>query len=221
MHMRSKAFAWTLALVTVMLTAMTLASEIVCADMNGDNGRTIPSARVTIPVRHLIAGDEYTGKTGSVFVLTAEEDKCPMPEGSSGRIKAVHVQGESDPDFGEIVLDYPDAYYYTVSREGGSNELDADMESYRVLIAKLNDGSADMVIWDSHGRKTDEIVYLDNYTAPVRRAPATGDSEMRRQRIVWMFAGVSSLAGLLLAVMLSSAGRERKRQLRGAGGGRP
>ena len=172
MHKIIKALA-----LTLIFTA--LSASFCFADINGDNGKSIPSVVTSIPVKHEIRGDKYTGNDQFTFVLTAEDDKAPMPEGANGRTKTVTVTGAASPDFGEMIFDYPDAYYYTITRSPRPHiNLTEGTESYRVMIAKFNDGTSVMVTWNKDGHKADEISFIDTYKAPVpveKEKPKTGE----------------------------------------------
>lgn len=160
MHRIIKALA-----LTLIFTA--LSASFCFADMNGDNGKSIPSVVASIPVKHEITGDKYTGNDQFTFVLTAEDEKSPMPEGSTGKTKAVTVTGAASPDFGDITFEYPDAYYYTITRQPRVHkDITEGKESYRVMIAKFNDGKYVMVTWNNGGHKADEIKFVDTYKAP-------------------------------------------------------
>ena len=198
--------ALTLALAAAAVLIMLLASTgAAYADMSGQNGKTTPAAFVSIPVKHVITGN-YSGSDSFEFILTARDDSCPMPEGSSGRTKMVTVKGDADPDFGTIRFEYPDAYYYAVSRTDTSIKgLETDMQTYAVMVAKLNDGSTDVVVWNSEGEKVDEITYRDSYTAK-RLTPKTGDEEMRRAIIRWLIICTAAAAGLIIVLVASAAG---------------
>ena len=198
------------------LVSAVMLSGTVFADMSGDNGKVIPAATVRIPVKHVITGDKYDGDDVFDFILTAEDAKNPLPPGSNGRSKSVSVKGAADPDFGDIVLEYPDTYYYTISRpERKYENLTIDYEVYRVMIAKYNDGSTQMVIWNSGGDKAEEIIYADEYTVPEvtkvpdpekpdapkkPQTPKTGDEEIIGQLKIYAGGSILALAALLVIV---------------------
>lgn len=216
MHRKIKALTLTLAMiVTLAATAVNTASASVYADISGENGKTIPTAVVNIPVVHTITGDRYAGDDTFEFLLTAQDDKCPMPEGSSGRVKSVRVKGSENPDFGDISFEYPDEYRYTVSRQEGKYEnLDIGNEEYSVLIIKFNDGTTQMVLQDGRGEKVETITYTDQYKAPSEpavkhKSPKTGDEELRRS--IMLYAGISltAAAGLILILAVTVVRRLR------------
>ena len=162
------------------LIFMMLVSCMPCqADMTGENGKTIPSVSVRIPVIHTIAGDKYKGDDNFLFTLTPEKAGNPMPEGSDGKSCTVTVTGEEQPDFGNITFEYPDEYYYTITREDKKHDdLRVDDSTYRVLVVKYNDAKTHMVIWDEDGIKVENIEYIDEYSKPTSTkvsSPKTGD----------------------------------------------
>lgn len=222
MHRIIKALTLTIA-VTVALTAAVCAAlavtENAYADMTGENGKTIRSAVVNIPVRHRITGDKYDGEDTFEFLLTAQDDKCPMPEGSSGRVRIAKVTGAGDPDFGDMVFEYPDEYHYTVSRQDKKySNLDTDNSVYSVMIAKFNDGTTEMIIWNERGEKVEEICYTDQYrapAAPARRTPKTGDEALRTKLVIYSFI---ALGAAVCLVALAAAEWLRRRSGREKGG---
>lgn len=169
------------------------------ADMTGENGRTIPSVSVTIPVKHMITGDYYSGDDEFTFVLTAEKEDTPMPEGSDGRTKEVTVTGDEDPDFGAITFSYPDTYYYTICQKDDNKNFSSFDGTYRVMIAMYNNGTSQYVVWDDNGSKTDEIVFVDEYIS--RSSPKTGDPTGRTEIAIYAAMGVMSLAALLILMI--------------------
>ena len=169
-----------IALTAVLAAAAALKTAVCCADDTEFTGVTR-----SIPVKHELKGDRYKGNYRSSFVLTAESWDSPMPDGSDGMRKTVTVKGGEDPDFGQIRFCEPGAYYYTVERVGDDrDDLELDMETYRVMFAMLSDGTSEMVIWDESGSKTDKIVYTDCYYKPFTEQsraddfPATDDEVM-------------------------------------------
>ena len=197
------------AAIAVIAASAAWQTALVNADMTGENGKAIPSARFNIPVRHSIAGDEYKGNDSFEFILAAADDNCPMPEGSENRIKRVTVRGDEDPDFGDIVFEYPDAYYYSVSRCGSDyDNLEQDTEMYKLMIIKFNDRTVQMVAWNSSGEKVSEITYIDEYTAPRNSSPKTGDDNSRAAIIAWAGVLSLSLAALITAVFLRCRRKE-------------
>ena len=198
----------------VTLVPLALFAETAYADISGDNGKTIPAASVSIPVKHEITGGRYTGDDRFEFILTARDDGTPMPAGSEGRIKRVTVTGRETPDFGSIVLEYPDVYYYTVSRKAGSyDKLKTDNRTFTVMIAKFNDGSTDVVIWNDSGEKVGTVTYTDDYEMPAK-SPRTGDLEIRRNAIMWIAAGLSALAGFIVILSAYIAGKKSASKVR-------
>ena len=182
------------------LVFMIFVSIMPChADITGENGKTIPSATVNIPVKHTITGDKYTGNDNFIFVLTAEDEKNPMPAGASGNTCKVTVTGDEDPDFGDITFEYPDEYFYTITREKTSHEdIETDDSKYSVLIVKYNDGKTQMVMWDADGDKTEDIEFIDIYEKPDKaKSPKTGD-----ETPLLMTAGLFAASVILLALVI-------------------
>ncbi len=210
MHREIRKYALALVLTAVVMLGPLLTSEgAVYADISGDNGKTIPSATVSIPVKHEITGGKYTGDDRFEFILTASGDNTPMPAGSNGRTRSVTVSGSESPDFGSITFEYPGAYYYTVSRaQKNYDRLDADDSVFTVMVAKFNDGITETVIWNEDGEKVDGITYTDVYEAPLQRStPKTGDQEFRKAALRWMITGAGALALMAVILVASAAGR--------------
>ncbi len=174
----------------------------VCADISGDNGKTIPAATVNISVKHYITGDSYTRNDSFEFMLAGKDDETPMPEDSDGKYKKVTTTADESPDFGDIVLEYPGTYYYAVSRiDKEYDNLETDNRVFTVMIAKFNDGSTDMVIMNDAGEKEDEVSYNDVFRAP-RNSPKTGDEDFRKDILGWLV--ICTGAALILVVILVS-----------------
>lgn len=182
MHIVPRAIA-----LTLILTGLVTAACY--ADTTGADNKTIPAVTVKIPVKHIITGDADKCDKEFTFVLTAEKEDSPMPEGSQGKSKSVTVKGKGDPEFGSITFTYPDAYYYTVS---------CGKTKYRVMIAMYNNGTSQIVVWDAGGTKAEGIVFTDEYQAPApARSPKTGDSSAA------MIYGLIVIAsGLMLGIFL-------------------
>ena len=176
----------------------------------------LPTVTVTIPVEHLTRGDELN--RAATFVLAARDEGTPMPEGSVDGRKAVTVFGGGTADFGEIRYDYPDVYYYTVSREpAGMAGLTEDDAVYEIMVAAFNDGSAKLVIQEEGADgKAERIVYEDVYHAPAaeRQIPATGDGT----GFPWRYAVLFALAAAMLVVLRKGKKDETKEVSRGDGG---
>lgn len=193
--------------VTLIIAFTLYAASFCFADIKGDNGEVIPTAKVEIPVSHVIKGDRYSSSDSFTFVLTAEKEGNPMPEGSSGGEKKVDLKGEGTVSFGKIEFDYPEAYYYTITESAPSvNGLTGDKTIYRVMIAKYNNEVAHIVTWNkASGEKTDKVVFTDRYSAPFkpedpvyRSIPKTGDSMALAELMVFMTMFVLSAEALFI-----------------------
>lgn len=190
-----------LRVLAVVLT-LTVIMPVSCyADITGDNGKVLPSVTVNIPVKHVIGGDSYHGRDRFSFVLHAEDEMSPMPEGSDGQDRTVTIGAGGKVDFGDIIFDYPGVYYYRISRQPEKHtRIREDDTEYRIMIASLNDGSHEMTIHKVSGSQTEdygavsygspdnsdsieisdtgkesEILFRDVYSA----SPKTGDSLAR------------------------------------------
>ncbi|MBQ6314683.1 MAG: hypothetical protein IKE85_10125 [Mogibacterium sp.] len=172
---------------TLILTG--LVTAVCYADTSGAANKTIPAVTVNIPVEHIITGDAGKCDKEFTFVLTAEKEDSPMPVGSQGKSKSVNVKGKGNPEFGSITFTYPDAYYYSVS---------CGKTKYRVMIAMYNNGTSQIVAWDSGGSKAEKIVFSDEYEAPAAaKSPKTGDSP---DAMIYPFILIAS--GLMLGIFL-------------------
>lgn len=153
-------------------------------------GTYTESVSVDIPVRHETKGSP--GSEAHVFLLAAEDPSNPMPDGSEDGYLEVTTEGDEDIDFGSILFEEPGTYYYDVSEKGTD-------DSYRVMIAALNDGTSDMVIWDRRdGSKTDRIVFKEKRA----KSPKTGDMDIRFRLFFASIAVVTALAALLTAIQI-------------------
>lgn len=111
----------------------------------------------------IVNGSVKTGKF--TFVLEARDDTCPMPDGSSGRIKKVTISPNGTFDFGTVKFEKPGTYEYTISREIiKSKDLEQDESVYKIKIAHFNDGTT-VVVYEKVGMKEKpaKIEYVDKY----------------------------------------------------------
>ena len=182
------------------------------ADIDGDNGKAIPASTAVIPIKHVIKGNQYGEEELFSFTLTAESENDPMPAGSEGKRKTITLKGEGTVDFGEMIFEYPDTYYYSVSRNDEKHDhFAADNCSYKVMIVKLSDGTVRKIIWDEKEEKADEIVFTDEYTAPAgmhSKSPKTGDAEMSVSLTVSLILFITSAS--VFAVIIHNRRKGRK-----------
>ena len=151
-------------------------------------------------------------KTGKfTFVLTAKDDKSPMPSGSTGKEKKVTISPGETFDFGTISFAKPGIYEYKISREIiKSKDLKQDDSVYDVKIAHFTDGATVIVYQKANAKgKEDKITYVDKYVKsggdkdkPTKsskksiRHKLTGDKDTL-YKLGSIFA-ISALLGLLL-----------------------
>jgi hypothetical protein len=124
-----------------------------------------------------VTGEDYDGTDRFAFILTADNANNPMPEGSKDGQKTVYVTGAEKTvvDFGDITYEYPDAYYYTLTRrtENPTKGLTIDNRKFKILVAKYNDSTYQMLWQDeSTGDKTDEIAFEDTFKVPPPEEPS-------------------------------------------------
>ena len=157
-------------LIIMALLCVVLMPVSAFADTVGGNGKVIPSASMDITARHVMEGDEYSGRDVFTFVLTPENPDSPMPEGTVDGIRSVSIAGKEEViDFGQITYELPEVHYYLITRKDAEDTetLTLDKAEYRLMIAKLNDGSLKSIIYDKNsGEKVAEALYTDKYTEP-------------------------------------------------------
>jgi len=132
---------------------------------------------VRIPIEYRVDGDAAATGTDT-YVLTAEEDRCPMPEGSRGGVKKIEISKPGKTDFGEIIITMPGAYDYTVHRIAtGQKNVTKETAVYHVRIAALNTGQVNLIVKkEGKGEKT-ELIYKDTVKKPgLFHTPKTGDT---------------------------------------------
>ena len=183
------------------ILAILIFAQVSYADIEGANGKRIPSASVNISVEHLMTGDRYKGNDCFTFELEPLDPGFPMPEGAERGMKEVTIRGEGEASFGVITFEQPDVYRYRVYSASNSGGKATENKGYVVTITKLNDGSANMVINDeASGEKPEKITFTDEYKAPERMVPKTEDAAFRALiRTIYMFA-ISAILLLMFAV---------------------
>ena len=114
------------------------------------------------------------------YLLEADSEDCPMPEGSNAGKKTVHVTDSGKVDFGKISFDRPEVFHYTlkeITNEKG--RFRRDKTEYHTTLVTDTDGNVNMVVNNGEGKKSDKIEFANTYLsrkAVVRRPPKTGDS---------------------------------------------
>jgi hypothetical protein len=182
-------------LMMLALSALLIFTPACYAGIKGGS-RTIPSVTVDIPVSHEIRGN-YSGNDLFSFTLKAMDPENPMPRGSENGVKTVNVKGRFPVDFGDISFEYPDAYYYEISRKARKTDtVSMEDKTYSVMIAVYNDGTSQMVTWEkATSEKTEGVVFRDTAVNAAGR-PKTGDFDG---------AGLAASAAMLVSSAIAYA----------------
>lgn len=176
-----------------------------------ESTRYRPDAALSIPVQQEYTGDRFSGNDSIAYILKAESETNPMPPGAEEGVKTIEATG-GKIEFGSITIEEPGAYYYEISRDyEDADGLTHNDQSYRVLVARLSDGSTSITSWDSKTmEKTDSIVFRDCYKDPHGRSPGTGDRQML---LLWGYAAVMLCSSALLLILCIR--RKEKRRAHG------
>ncbi len=157
------------------------------------------------PVQKVVKGnpptdDEFT------FVMTAEKDTNPMPEGSAEGVKTMSVVGAGPVEFGVIKFTEPGVYNYTITEQKGTNskytyDTTTYTVTYRVNLAD-NKLTVDRTI-TADGSSAETVVFTNTYK---NTPPYTGDDSAKT-----LYVSLLTTAAAGLAVLLFSDKKRRQR----------
>ncbi len=157
------------------------------------------------PVQKVVKGnpptdDEFT------FVMTAEKDTNPMPEGSAEGVKTMSVVGAGPVEFGVIKFTEPGVYNYTITEQKGTNskytyDTTTYTVTYRVNLAD-NKLTVDRTI-TADGSSAETVVFTNTYK---NTPPYTGDDSS-----LTLYVSLLTTAAAGLAVLLFSDKKRRQR----------
>ena len=159
---------------------------------------SLPSA--SIDIRYHLNGDNSNTDEPVVFILSAEDEDTPMPDGAKGGIRTLSMDHSGRQNFGTITYDKPDVYRYTVSRKYSSQDGKLDQSVYDVSVTVLANGSTDLVI-EKKGitGKLAEIEYTDRIGRKKLPAPDTGD---QTEIIHWILRFLIAMLALILLILV-------------------
>lgn len=191
------------------------------------------SSKVTLPVKQEFMTNE-TGLSVSVeYILTAQEQGNPMPEGSSGGIYTLTLQ--SDQKSADIVITFtkPGTYHYELTEKTLEDfPFTWKPQTYRITVLVGQDFATILTIRNEEGNKVSVMAWAYAAVAQptpaptvkptvkptpagtgqndgISKVPQTGDqSEME----LWVFLGVLSSLGLLGCGYLLFRTRKRKEE---------
>ena len=166
-------------------------------------------AECDIPVTCRIS-DDIPVDMGLDFTyrLEADSSDCPMPKGSDGGRKTVHMTDSGEVDFGTIRFDKPDVFHYTLMETTAEKgRFRRDKAVYHTTLVADTDGNVNIIVNNDNGKKPEKIEFVNSYLpkeVKTRNAPKTGDS-----------AGLRKYVLLLLVCGLAAAalGLKKKRRL--------
>ena len=156
------------------------------------------------PVQKRITGDVPANADTFTFCLTAQDPAFPMPEGSSGSVKTMSVQGAGSVEFGNITFSAPGVYAYTISEkntgvEGYTYDNTVFTVTYVVTLEE-NELKVQRTIADASSDDVAEVVFTNNYKTPEPTLPQTG--------VLWWPVPVLFFLGMIL-VMVGTVRRRR------------
>lgn len=174
----------------------------------------IPAAKVNIPIFHELEGDAYSGTHEVTYILKAENAANPMPEGADNGEKTI-TTSSSTPDFGDITLQHPEAYYYTLERKyEDTKEWTHDKSTYRILIVKFNTDKTAIAAWKDGETKVDRIEFADVYKKEIppeekRGLPITGDAA---KLYLMLTVFIAALLGCAVFIRAKHVNKEEGKQ---------
>ena len=169
-------------------------------------------AEAEIPARCIVSRavpEEYRDFT---YVLEAESEDCPMPDGSHGMTKTVHMKKSGKIEFGKISFDHPEVYIYTVKETTPERgKLRRDHNVYAVSLMADSKGRVRIAVKNDSGEKQEEIVFRNRYRGETGGygSPKMGDDE----RLFLWFMVLCSGAAIALAVIERQRRRIREREM--------
>ena len=156
------------------------------------NKYVVPITGSSLPVQKKITGSSPASASTFTFTMSASDESCPMPEGTTGAVKEISIVGAGSAEFGEITFEYPGTYVYTISeKNSGTHGYTYDTTVYTVTFEVVQeDGelSYSRTIKDNGGNVCSAIEFTNSYKPPL---PQTG--------VVWwpvpilLFAGCAFL----------------------------
>lgn len=161
------------------------------------NTYVVPASLEDLQVVKKINGDEPSAKSSFIFILKAENESCPMPEGSKGTSKSISITGSGSGEFGAIPFTEPGTYIYTISEKDGGltgYKYDPNVYTIRYDVTKNGDElNIQRVIRESNERESDSIVFINKYSKSGNKLPQTG--------VLWWPVPVLLACGLVLCII--------------------
>ncbi len=150
---------------TVMLFCLICFPILSYASYNPDSDNAAVSAEAEISGQHIVENNTSLRTGRHTFVLTADRNGYPMPEGSADGKKEITVSSNESFSFGNIHYVKEGLYSYKVTRDlSQSNDLMEDASEYKIKIAVFNDGKkAVMIEKDGMDGKQEKVEYKDRY----------------------------------------------------------
>lgn len=147
------------------------------------------------------------------ITMQADDETCPMPEGSESGFCSINITGENTAAFPVIRYDKVGVYEYTIYQEPGSNSkctYDDSLYSLKVYVtnSEAGDGLEITATLREAGNdsKLAEVAFHNKYetekTPPI--GPKTGD-DMKLTLVIGACA-----AALIIMAITAAAGKRRK-----------
>ena len=120
-------------------------------------------AKTNIDVRCHIDKKIPSGHTFT-YELKAGSETTPMPKDSLYGVKTVKMTKSGKVDFGDIVFDHPEVYYYSISETTGEwGDFRPCQEEYTAILIVNSEGQVQTIIQNNQGEKPDKILLENTY----------------------------------------------------------
>lgn len=171
------------------------------------NKYIVPLAVDDPPVVKKLVGDTPKSPATFTFVVKAENDTNPMPEGSTGNTKELNITGSGYKEIGKITFTEPGVYSYTVyEKDSGATGYTYDKTVYTItytITEKDGELLVSRKITESNGKEVDSPVFTNRYTEkPI--LPQTG--------VLWWPVPILLCTGLLFCIIGAIKRRLRKNE---------
>jgi len=178
---------------------------------------TLPSDPLDMmdpPLQKVVRGNPPADSV-FIFLLTAEKQSYPMPEGSKNGVKTLQIIGAGQGSFGTWSYTQEGVYRYTVS------EVDTGVEGYIYdsMVYTITDTvtvaggqlTVNRIIMDARGVEVTVLLFTNTYQPPSKPGkpggnPGTGDGSRLTLWLVWLTVS----AATLLALMVWASGETKK-----------
>jgi pilin isopeptide linkage protein/LPXTG-motif cell wall-anchored protein len=146
---------------------------------------TDPALMADPPVKKTVEGRPSTNSTFT-FRLTARNDSSPMPAGSKGGVKEIHVQGAGTGEFGAWSYHEAGVYYYTVTELNAGEKGYAYDTSVYTITDRVEEKNGRLVlsrvVTNALNKPVTSLTYINKYSPGAdstdNAGPAKGDNPL-------------------------------------------